>query len=182
MALLEAPWQARAVRAHRLLAPLFLAAALASPGGASAEPHAHGDAENQGNLGDYVPGAAELDGRIIAPCCWNQTIDIHGSEVSSGLRREIRERLRAGETPANIEAALVERYGKKILAVPQGSRLGSTGVLLGGLFASAGLGAVFLLRRWQQRSASRAKAEGAPGSERRDALDERLDAELSRLD
>src|SRR5689334_14788388 len=73
--------------------------------------------------GSYVPGAAALEGRIMAPCCWTQTIDIHGSEISTELRQEIRRRLRAGETTDAIQASLVERYGPRILAVPADSPL-----------------------------------------------------------
>src|SRR5258708_33287899 len=66
------------------------------------------------DLEGYVPGAARLEGRIMAPCCWMQTIDIHGSEVAYDLRREIRQRLKSGEASDAIEASLVQRYGPKI--------------------------------------------------------------------
>src|SRR5262245_9645491 len=56
------------------------------------------------DLSDYVPGAARLEGRLLAPCCWIQTLDVHGSEVAVGLRTEIRHRLRAGESAGAIEA------------------------------------------------------------------------------
>src|SRR5829696_1651838 len=74
-------------------------------------------------LQGFVPGANRLEGRIRAPCCWNQTLDIHGSEISNSLKREIRRRLRAGETPDAIEASIVQRYGEKVLAVPPNSPL-----------------------------------------------------------
>src|SRR3954469_16801607 len=61
----------------------------------------------------YVEGAARLEGRIMAPCCWMQTIDIHGSPIAEELRSEIRKRLRAGESPDAIEASFVQRYGEK---------------------------------------------------------------------
>ena len=48
------------------------------------------------DLEGYVEGASRLEGRIMAPCCWTQTIDIHGSEPAYELRREIRKRLKAG--------------------------------------------------------------------------------------
>src|SRR5215216_4728830 len=69
------------------------------------------------DLQSYVPGASRLEGRIMAPCCWNQTIDIHGSEPAYELRREIRKRLKAGESADTIEASFVKRFGPKILAV-----------------------------------------------------------------
>ncbi|MDQ2645770.1 MAG: cytochrome c-type biogenesis protein CcmH [Myxococcota bacterium] len=132
---------------------------------------------------DHVPGAAALEGKIIAPCCWNQTIDIHGSEISTQLRVEIRKRLTAGETPEAIEASLVQRYGQKVIAVPQGSRLGATGVLLAIAMGAAGVFAFSLLRRWRDRVAPPPpKREGEEPASATPALDSRLDAELAALD
>src|SRR5258706_11185221 len=103
------------------------------------------------DLEAFVPGAARLEGRIMAPCCWMQTIDIHGSEVAYDLRHEIRHRLKQGESPEAIEASLVERYGPKILAVPPSSQLGNVALLLAAMFGGGGIGALLLLRRWKQR-------------------------------
>jgi cytochrome c-type biogenesis protein CcmH len=132
----------------------------------------------------FVPGADRLEGRILAPCCWTQTIDIHGSEIAMALRREIRRRLRAGETPEAIEQSLVDRYGERILAVRPGSPLKSMAAGLATAFGVGGVGAVTLLVRWRKRGAARratqvpAPERAAPASE----LDRRLEAELARLD
>src|ERR1700743_1304827 len=55
----------------------------------------------QGN----VPGASAIEGRLMAPCCWTQTIDIHDSEIALSMRHEIRRRLRNGESADAIEAS-----------------------------------------------------------------------------
>lgn len=159
---------------------LPLAVALAAGSAHAAEGHGTDPAAAELDLTKHVPGATALEGRIIAPCCWTQTIDIHGSPASTELRQEIRARLSKGETPSAIEQSLVERYGAKILATPQGSRLGKTGVFLAMAMGAAGVGAVMLLRRWQRRSAGAGASSREPKT--RDALDERLDAELSRLE
>lgn len=164
---------------------LALALALTSAGLAAAEP-LHGNA----SFDKFVPGAAELEGRIIAPCCWTQTIDIHGSELSTQLRLEIRERLQKGESADSIERSIVERYGARVLAVPPGSRLGSAGVLLFLGMAGAGVFAFVMLRRWQRRGAAHAEdgtkaalePKPAASAATTAALDARIDAELSRLD
>lgn len=180
------------VSLNRIAASLALLAAvgLSAPGAGAADP-AQGPGQghtatlpaSSEDLTTYLPGAAELEGKVIAPCCMTQTIDIHGSPVSTELRREIRTRLRAGETPQAIEQSFIDRYGEKIIAVPKGSRLGTTGLFLMLGMATAGVGAFSLLRRWQRRSAPRSNDEAAtkpqPG---REVPDERLDAELSRLD
>jgi cytochrome c-type biogenesis protein CcmH len=136
-------------------------------------------------LQGYVPGASALEGRIMAPCCWTQTIDIHGSEIANDLRREIRKRLRAGESADAIQASLVERYGERILAVPPGSPLKSFATLLALGMLGAGAGSLVMLKRWRRRSASAAAPAGAGAGAPKagdDALDARLDAELRALD
>lgn len=165
-------------------------AALALPriAAADAEHPEHVPASQAGeDLQEYVEGASRLEGRIIAPCCWNQTIDIHGSEPSYQLRREIRRRLKAGESPEAIEASFVKRYGAKILAVPDTSPLGSLATVLAIGFGAAGVGAYFMLRRWSRvgkplgGTPSERAAELETRAPQRDALDERLDRELSQI-
>ena len=91
------------------------------------------DATPDESFNEYVPGAARLEGRLLAPCCWDasrQTIDVHGSPIANELRREIRHRLKAGENPEAIEADLVRRYTTKILAVPPNNPMPHLGTVL----------------------------------------------------
>jgi cytochrome c-type biogenesis protein CcmH len=146
----------------------------------AAEHHVEeGPAERLG----YVEGATTLEMRLLAPCCWNQTLDMHGSEVASELRREIRKRLSAGESSQAIEADIVMRYGEKIRAVPPNSPLGKTASILAITMGAAGIGAIFLLLRWRRRSALAAAEEekSTPKKAKRDQLDDRIDAELDRM-
>ncbi len=163
--------------------------ALASLAPSAARAHGTDPAgESNARFDEFVPGAVELEGRIIAPCCWTQTIDVHGSPLSSELRLEIRRRLTAGETADAIEQSLVKRYGDKVLAVPPGSRLGGYAIWLGLTMVFAGGFAVWLLRRWQHRSVLQALPVGAaaatalPAGAADAALEARVDAELSRLE
>jgi cytochrome c-type biogenesis protein CcmH len=151
---------------------------------ADADDHVPAKDEYSEEFQGYVEGASYLEGRIRAPCCWNQTIDIHGSEPANQLRREIRRRLKAGETTDQIEASLVTRYGEKILAVPPGNPLVgvATALAVGVMFAGAG--AAFALVRWRRRSGPGFKPETpSPGKEaKRDEWDDRLDQELEKVD
>jgi cytochrome c-type biogenesis protein CcmH len=149
------------------------------------EPHVVAPDEYAEELQGFVPGASRLEGTIRAPCCWNQTLDIHGSEVSNALRREIRKRLLAGESEQAITASLVARYGEKILAVPPGSPLKGVAILLSLTMAAAGIGGFFMLRRWKARgSATAAKKSKAEAGARAVSSEytARLDAELKALD
>lgn len=172
------PTVSRSRIAPFVLAALFTAAA--AEAGPTDGPHGSTPTASE-EFSLHVPGAAELEGRIIAPCCWNQTIDIHGSPSSNELRREVRRRLREGESKDSILTSIVDRYGQKILAVPTGSKLGSTGVFLAVAMGVAGVGAISLLRRWQKRTIDEMPKEDSD-PERKKALDARIDAELARLD
>lgn len=168
-------------RLTRLRAGLFAALLWAAPLPALAA-ETHDAPSGEPVTFEHVPGATALEGRIIAPCCWNQTIDIHGSELSTALRVEIRKRLKNGESPEAIEESIVARYGERVVAVPRGSRLGGTGVLLAAGMGAAGVFAIVLLRRWRDRSrGERPRPEGEEPATT-SALDARLDAELAALD
>jgi cytochrome c-type biogenesis protein CcmH len=165
---------------------LTLALALSLPLSALAD-DGHGTTQRSdaSHLFEYVEGAQRLEGQILAPCCWNQTLDIHGSEVSNQLRREIRTRLRAGESTEVIQGDLVRRYGAKILAVPPSSPLRKFALGLSVAFGAAGVGAAFMLFRWRRRGRTAAAAQPAPPAETADErrhLDDRLQAELDRLE
>jgi cytochrome c-type biogenesis protein CcmH len=167
-----------------LLATAFAVSVFVAPAAARAADPAHGQmpAEYAEEFQGYVPGADRLEGRILAPCCWNQTLDIHGSEISNGLKREIRQRLRRGDTPDTIEADLVHRYGERVLAVPKHSPLKGVAIALAAGMGLAGAGAVAMLVRWRRRAAQSAPNKPATmkstAEPARDELDDRLDREL----
>ncbi len=160
--------------------PLVLVAALSVTSGR----HLLADVGHDGaaalDATQAAPGEQELFGRLVAPCCWNQTLDIHGGAVPDQLRAEIRRRLHAGEAPAAIEADFVARYGERVKAQSSSTLLGSAGLLVIGLGLLAGVGVVLAVRRWlraSQRTLPTASAASKP-----DAWDARLDDELRALD
>lgn len=60
--------------------------------------------------------ARELERRLLAPCCWRETLDVHTSPLTTQLRAELRARLAAGESAQLIEDHLVVRYGPRLRA------------------------------------------------------------------
>lgn len=130
----------------------------------------------QGN----VPGASAIEGRLMAPCCWTQTIDIHDSEISLSMRHEIRRRLRNGESAEAIQASFVERYGSKIMAVQSNSQLKNVFIGLSVVMAGAGVAAAMMIGRWRKQSATTPKPERDEAAP--DQWDVKLDAELKELD
>jgi len=168
---------------------LFVTAPALAQSRTTAEPQAkHKTARADGS--GYVPGAAALEGQIMAPCCWTQTIDIHGSAIADQLKREVRKRLRAGESADSIKADLVRRYGKRILAVPPDSPLKSVAIFMSLAMGLAGIGAVGLLVHWRRRGGEKSRADSGsddpgdpdePEDADADELDARIDDELDRL-
>lgn len=133
-----------------------------------------------------APGEAALLGRLVAPCCWTQTLDVHGGAAPDGFRAEIHARLLAGETPKSIEDDFVSRYGRAVLAEPKDSPLPFVTLGLGAAaVAAAGLLAV-ALRRWVRRGSAgggdTASTLPVLPVQSKDAWDERLDDELRALD
>lgn len=118
-----------------------------------------------------------LEGRLIAPCCWLQTLDVHESPLASELRGEVHARLQGGASVREVEADLVERYGERIRAIPAGSDP-RRGLGLSTVVVVLGAGGLLLLRF--VRRVRRARLELPPparvGLER---YDQRLDDELA---
>lgn len=139
---------------------------------------------------DSMPAAGEvtLERRLLAPCCWNQTLDMHESDLASSLRREVRARLHAGEPASTIEDDMVARYGERIRAVDKGHDPGGAMPFLVGLGAlSIGALLVVMVRRWRRSAASTRPREDVRDATSKvaqspdDQYDARLDDELRAL-
>lgn len=165
--------------ARRALVALMLSlswAALA-PTAAAAEPAAI-------PANTPAPGESALLSRLVAPCCWTQTLDIHAGTAPDTFRAEIHTRLLAGETPTSIEDDFIARYGKAVLAQPRDSPLPHVALALAALALAAAAALVLSLRRWTRHGQAAAMSPlASPASpEARDLWDDRLDDELRNLE
>jgi cytochrome c-type biogenesis protein CcmH len=135
-----------------------------------------------------VDGELALEQRLMAPCCWVQTLDVHESPVAQDLRTEIHRRLGAGEPAAQIEADLVSRYGDRIRAMPPGNPLAKTASVVAFGVAVAAILLVLLMKRWirRQRAVEASEAANAPAkaakAPERDEYDDKLDEQLRKMD
>lgn len=120
----------------------------------------------------------ELEDRLFSPCCWRQSLRDHESPIATQLRAEIRQRITAGEAPANIEADFVRRYGEGIRALPSGTDpRWMIGVVVGiGVIA----GVVLLVVIFRRRPKGAASATMLRTEDPDDA--DRLDDELALID
>lgn len=124
--------------------------------------------------------AARIERRLLAPCCWNQTLDIHESDLATSLRTEIRQRVAQGEAAEHIEQDMVARYGERVRATPsQRDPLLAIALAVSALFA---LIALWLLTRAKRSTEQRAQDPAIPTSERDAAYNERIERELRELD
>jgi cytochrome c-type biogenesis protein CcmH len=163
----------------RLVAPFLLAlatVAAASVVFAEEGPREAPEAAQATDDGAFVQGEKSVETRLLAPCCWNGTLDVHESDLARDLRREIRARLRGGESVDQVEESLVVRYGERVRATPKNERIG---LLLGAGVGGVLLMAVMLLRK-SVRTARPRTAPVAMPSVARDMWDERLDEEIER--
>jgi cytochrome c-type biogenesis protein CcmH len=139
---------------------------------------------------DSTPAAGEVTvtRRLLAPCCWNQTLDMHESDLASSLRGEVRARLHAGEPASTIEDDFVARYGERIRAVARGRDPGGVMPFLVGLGALLiGASLIVMVRRWRRSPAAARSREDVRAAAAKaiqspdDPYDTRLDDELRAL-
>jgi cytochrome c-type biogenesis protein CcmH/NrfF len=88
-----------------------------------------------------------LASRIVAPCCWRQTINNHYSQEAQQVAREIRAMLADGLTEDQTEQRLVAKYGVRILAEPPGL----TGLIVNVVPVAALLGGAALVCAYVRR-------------------------------
>ena len=58
--------------------------------------------------------------RLMAPCCYTQTIDVHSSDIAETMRQEVLQMVRSGIDEDGVFAHYKAIYGEQILAVPDG--------------------------------------------------------------
>lgn len=100
--------------------------------------------------------------QLRCPVCTGQSVAESDSTVANEMRAEIRARLEAGETPADILAAFESRYGAWIINRPPAR--GLFALVWAGPFLAAGFGAWALSRFIARQRALGPSAEAAPPS------------------
>jgi cytochrome c-type biogenesis protein CcmH len=129
---------------------------------------------------DIERDARELEAMLIAPCCFSQQVSLHQSPAAAEVRVDVRRRLSAGETRAQILQAYVAQYGKRILVTPPDEGFDRVLHLLPplGLVLTAAF-FVFIFRRFTAAPApelprAAPPASGAPEDRHRTALEDEL--------
>lgn len=100
-------------------------------------------------LGDPAQDARarSLDQEIRCVQCENEPIAQSTAEIAQDMRRQVRERIAAGDSDAEIRDFFRERYGDFVLFRPPVDERTLLLWLAPGILALAGLGALWSLRR-----------------------------------
>lgn len=119
---------------------------------------------------------AEVASKLRCPVCRNQSVLESTATLSRQMQSVIREKLAAGESPEEIKAYFVDKYGEWILLRPEAEGIGLLVYVLPALALVAGGVLVFvLLRRWsrepdpagpaagEERDRAEGPAAGDPG-------------------
>ncbi len=61
-----------------------------------------------------------LQEKLIAPCCWSESVAAHRSEVAAEMRAEIARMVQEGRSDREILDFYKARYGTRILMEPEG--------------------------------------------------------------
>lgn len=97
--------------------------------------------------------AREIMKEIRCLQCQNQSIEDSNAEIARDLRKLIRERVALGDSPENVKAYLVDRYGDWVLLKPPVKT--STYFLWGSPFLVVLIIAALLVRRKQTTAATK---------------------------
>lgn len=114
--------------------------------------------------------AHAIEQRLLAPCCWRESLVDHQSGIADELRAEIRARVANGDADGAIEGDLVARFGDRIRVEPAGSLVGAA---IAGLVVTA----LVMLIVWTRRR--RVQPSSSTAIREEDEADRaRLDDEL----
>lgn len=61
-----------------------------------------------------------LQEKLIAPCCWSESVAMHRSEVAAEMRAEIARMVQEGRSDREILDFYKAKYGTRILMEPEG--------------------------------------------------------------
>lgn len=118
----------------------------------------------------------EIAKTLRCTICQNESIWESQAELAQQMRDLIRERLKKGESPEQIRAYFVSRYGDYILLEPR--KKGLNWILWAGpfvLLVSGGIVLYWTLSRWVAQAAAMKREEPPPIDDR---LRQRIEEEL----
>ncbi len=132
--------------------------------------------------------ASQIEGKLIAPCCWTQTVALHDSQKAEEIKMQVRLLLAQGKEESEILDTFVGQYGEQILASPRASGFNLLAYLLPFAALVVGFGSLALLVvRWRTRQPAMVPVpvesrRSVSGDDAADDLRRRLEDDLSHFD
>jgi cytochrome c-type biogenesis protein CcmH len=119
----------------------------------------------------------KVEERLLAPCCYTQSIAVHGSEIAEQMRAEVTEMVVQGRTENEIVNYYRSLYGDRVLIVPDGV----TGRILFSLpLITAVLGCLVLLFCVRRMLRSGQKGHRLPETQTRNVIDKAVRETIER--
>lgn len=122
----------------------------------------------------------KIAGKLIAPCCWKQTVDVHPSSASDKIKAEIEAALIKGQTEEQIIERFVAEYGERILATPKPTGFNLSLWILPGLILLGGSLVLVVYLRHVSKSKADKNAVQPPSIDESEL--KRVEKELHEMD
>jgi cytochrome c-type biogenesis protein CcmH/NrfF len=95
-----------------------------------------------------APLERALQEKIVAACCWNESIAVHRSETAAAMRAELKLMISQGLTEAQILGCFKTKYSSRVLIEPEGAASTVIYAIPVILTVAAGAALIWLIRRW----------------------------------
>jgi len=89
----------------------------------------------------------KLENSLLSPCCYGEPVSRHMSQISFQIRKEIEDKVRAGQSDREILDYYKQLYGERVLLEPEGTKRTAL-YLVPILIAAAGFISVLLFLRY----------------------------------
>lgn len=144
------------MRRRILAAVIPLASALFSGASAESQPASIADRARTRSADTALEArTSEVAATLRCPVCQGESIQESPSALAQQMRAVVRDRLRAGQTPDEVRAYFVSRYGEWILLEPTMKGLNLVLYVLPIVLIGGGLVlVVFLVRRWTRQASA----------------------------
>jgi cytochrome c-type biogenesis protein CcmH len=102
-----------------------------------------------------------IESSMYAPCCYQETVKTHRSEVALQMKAEIARMVSEGKSDEQIFDFYKQRYGQRIMLEPEG-RAAKVAVMVPVLFGIVGFFVLaYFVKRWKAAAPAAVATTGA---------------------
>jgi cytochrome c-type biogenesis protein CcmH/NrfF len=104
------------------------------------------------SMAQTTPRERALQEKLVAACCWNESIAFHRSETAAEMRAELKNMIDAGLSDQVILQRFQDKYSSRVLIEPAGGKSLLIYSVPAALTAVSAAGLIWLIRRWVRRA------------------------------